>query len=77
MPMHDFIHVNYEEIVDLDETPLNDKRRRTNVVEHDEGTMISFAYHSENFERSKEVITLGANIKDGIINTTQLSFEID
>lgn len=70
MPRDDSIPIDYEEIVDLDEFYLNHKRRRSNVVD-DEEVMVSSEYHNESPKGSKEIITLGADLQDGIMKTTQ------
>jgi hypothetical protein len=41
----------------------------SNVV--DEEVMVSFEYHTKSFEGSKEIITLGINLEDGVKKTTQ------
>jgi hypothetical protein len=72
MPMDDYIPIDYEEIVDLDETYLNNKRRKSNVVV-DEKVMVRFEYHNECPKGSREIIILGVDIEDGIMKTTQNS----
>jgi hypothetical protein len=43
----DSIPIDYEEIVDLDETHLNHKRKKANVVDDVQESIISSAYYSE------------------------------
>ena len=57
MPKDGSIPVNYKEIIDLDETHLNNKMRKYNVV-YDEETIVSFEYHGEICKGGREMITL-------------------
>jgi hypothetical protein len=66
----DSIPIDYEEIVDLDETHLNHKRKKSNVV-GDEEAIVSSKYYNEIPKCNKEIITLGVNLEDGITKTTQ------
>jgi len=70
MPKDDSIPIDYEDIVDLDETHLNNKRRKSNVVD-DEEFMVSYEYYNEIPKGSREIITLGVDLEDGIMKTTQ------
>ena len=47
MPKDVSISVHYEQIVDLEETSLNYKRKNLNVDDHYEKTMVSTKCHSE------------------------------
>ena len=64
----DSIPIDYEEIVDLDETHLNHKRKE-NVVD-DEETIVSYEYYNEIPKGSREIITPGFDLEDGIMKTT-------
>jgi hypothetical protein len=66
------ILVDYEEIVDLDETHL--KRKKTNVVDIQE-VIVSSKYYSEIPKGNREIITLGVDLEDGITKTTQNSIQ--
>jgi hypothetical protein len=72
MTEDDSIPIDYEEIIDLDETHLNHKRKKTNVVDDDE-VIVSSEYYNESPKGSKEIITLGVDLEDGIMKTTQNS----
>ena len=64
------IPIDYEEIIDLDETHLNHKRKKTNVDNVQEA-IISSQYYSESLKGSREIITPGVDLEDGIMKTTQ------
>jgi hypothetical protein len=66
------IPIDYEEIIDLDETHLNHKRRKINVDNVQEA-IISSEYYNESSKGSREIITLGVDLDDGIMKTTQNS----
>jgi hypothetical protein len=68
------IPIDYEEIIDLDETHLNHKRKKTNVDDVQE-SIISLEYYSESPKGCKEIITPGADLEDGIMKTTQNSIQ--
>ena len=70
MTEDDSIPIDYEEIIYLDETHLNHKRKKTNVVD-DEETIVSSEYYNESLKGSKEIITSGVDLEDGIMKTTQ------
>jgi hypothetical protein len=62
--------MDYEEIIDLYETHLNHKRKKTNIDDVQEA-IISLEYYNESPKGSREIITPGANLEDGIMKTTQ------
>jgi hypothetical protein len=64
------IPIDYEEIIDLDETHLNHKRKKTNVDNVQEA-IVSSEYYSESPKGSREIITPGVDLEDGIMKTTQ------
>jgi hypothetical protein len=64
------ILIDYEEIIDLDETHLNHKRKKTNVDNVQEA-IISSEYYSESPKGRREIITPGVDLEDGIMKTTQ------
>jgi hypothetical protein len=64
------IPIDYEEIIDLDETHLNHKRKKTNVDNVQEA-IVSSEYYSESSKGSREIITPGVDLEDGIMKTTQ------
>jgi hypothetical protein len=64
------IPIDYEEIIDLDETHLNNKRKKTNVDNVQEA-IISSEYYSESFKGNREIITPSVDLEDGITKTTQ------
>jgi hypothetical protein len=64
------IPIDYEEIIDLDETHLNHKRKKTNVYNVQEAIVIS-EYYSQSLKGSREIITAGVDLEDGIMKTTQ------
>jgi hypothetical protein len=66
------IPIDYEEIIDLDETHLNHKREKTNVDNVQEA-IVSLEYYSEIPKGSREIITPGVDLEDGIMKTTQNS----
>ena len=68
MANDDFIPNDYEEIVELDETHLNHKKRKENVVDEEELIVIS-EDHDGSPNGSREIITLGVDIEYGIIKT--------
>jgi hypothetical protein len=70
----DSIPIDYEEIIDLDETHLNHKRKKENVVD-DEETIVSSEYYNEIPKGSREIITPGVDLEDGIMKTTQNSIQ--
>jgi hypothetical protein len=47
MPKDDFVLIDNEDVFYLDETPLNHKRRKSNVVDDSEQAMVNSEYHSE------------------------------
>ena len=63
------IPIDYEEIIDLDETHLNHKRKKTNVDNVQEA-IVSSEYYSESSKGSREIITPGDDLEDGIMKTT-------
>ena len=64
------ILIDYEEIIDLDETHLNHKRKKTNVDNVQEA-IVNSEYYSESPKGRREIITPGADLEDGIMKTTQ------
>jgi hypothetical protein len=68
--MDDFIPIDYEEIVDLDKTHLNHKRRKSNVG-YDEDVIARSQYHNESPKGIKEIITPSVDLEDNIMKTTQ------
>jgi hypothetical protein len=64
------IPIDYEEIVDLYETHLNHKRKKTNVDDVQEPIFTS-KYYSESHKGRREIITRGVDLEDGIIKTTK------
>jgi hypothetical protein len=64
------IPIDYEEIIDLNETHLNHKRKKTNVDNVQEA-IVSSEYYSDSPKGSREIITLGVDLEDGIMKTTQ------
>jgi hypothetical protein len=68
------IPIDYEEIIDLDETHLNHKRKKTNVDNVQEA-IVSSKYYSESSKGSREIITPCVDLKDGIMKTTQNSIQ--
>jgi hypothetical protein len=69
------IPIDYEEIVDLDETHLNHKRNKTNVVDDVQEAIVISKYYSESPKCSREIITLGVGLEDGIMKTTQYAIQ--
>jgi hypothetical protein len=67
---YESIPIDYEEIIDLYETHLNHKRKKTNVDNVQEA-IVSLEYYSESSKGSREIITPGAYLEDGIMKTTQ------
>jgi hypothetical protein len=70
MANDDFIPSDYEEIVELDETHLNRKKRKTKVVDEEE-LIVTFEIHDGSPKDNIEIITLGVDLEDDIIKTTQ------
>jgi hypothetical protein len=70
MANDDFIPSDYEEIVELDETHLNRKKRKAKVVDEEE-LIVTSEYHDGSPKGSREIITPGVDLEDGIIKTTQ------
>jgi hypothetical protein len=68
------IPIDYEEIIDLDETHLNHKRKKTNVYNVQEA-IVSLEYYSESSKGSREIITPGVDLEDDIMKTTQNSIQ--
>ena len=66
----DSIPIDYEEIVDLDETHLNHKRKKENVFD-DEEVIVNSKYYNEIPKGSREIITPSVDLEDGIMKTTQ------
>jgi hypothetical protein len=66
----DFIPSDYEEIFELDETHLNCKKRKAKVVDEEE-FIVTYEYHDGSPKGSREIITPGVDLEDGIIKTTQ------
>ena len=66
----DSIPIDYKEIIDLDETHLNHKRKKVNVDNVQE-SFISLKYYSEISKGIREIITPGVDLEDGIMKTTQ------
>jgi hypothetical protein len=64
------IPIDYEEIIDLDETHLNHKRKKKNV-DNVQQAIVSSEYYSESTKASREIITPGVDLEDGIMKTTQ------
>jgi hypothetical protein len=64
------IPIEYEEIIYLHETHLNNKRQKTNIDNVQEA-IVSSQYYSESPKGSREIITLGVDLEDGIMKTTQ------
>jgi hypothetical protein len=64
------IPIDYEEIIDLDETHLNHKRKKTNVDNAQE-SIASSEYYSECPKGTREIITPGVDLEDGIMKTPQ------
>jgi hypothetical protein len=64
------IPIAYEEIIDLDETHLNHKRKKINVDDIQEA-IASLEYYSEIPKGSREIITPGVDLEDGIMKTTK------
>jgi len=71
MSMDVYIPVNVKEIVNLEDTLLNDKRKKSNVVGHSKRIMGVTEDHSESSKGISEIITLGVDLEDGIVNTKQ------
>jgi hypothetical protein len=72
------IPIDYEEIIDLDETHLNHKRKKTNVDNVQEAIVSSEYYNeisNESSKGSREIITPGVDIEDGIMKSTQNSIQ--
>jgi hypothetical protein len=66
----DSIPIDYEEIVNLNETHLNHKGKKTNVVDNEE-VIINSEYYNEIPKGSREIITPGVDLEDNIMITTQ------
>jgi hypothetical protein len=64
------IPIDYEERIDLDQTHLNHKKKKTNVDNVQE-IIVSSEYHSESSKGSREIITPSVDLEDGIMKTTQ------
>jgi hypothetical protein len=73
MTIDESIPFDYEEIIDLDETHLNHKRKKENVVDDVQQVIVSSEYYNEIPNRSREVITPGAHLEDTIMKITQNS----
>jgi hypothetical protein len=71
MKKSDAIPIDYEEIVYLDETHLNHKRKKENVVDDVQEAIIISKYYSDIPKGSKEIITPCVDLDDGIMKTTQ------
>jgi hypothetical protein len=65
------IPIDYEEIVDLDETHLNHKRKKSIFFDDVREAIVSSEYYSEIPKGSRETITPGVYLEDGIMKTTQ------
>jgi hypothetical protein len=74
MANDDFIRSDYEEIVELNETHLNRKKRKAKVVDEEE-SIVTFEYHDGSPRDSREIITPGVDIEYGIIKTTQYTIQ--
>jgi hypothetical protein len=74
MDEDDSIPIDYEEIIDLDETHLKHKRNKSNVVD-DEEVIVNCEYYNESPKGSRKIITPGADLEDGIMKTTQNSIQ--
>jgi hypothetical protein len=70
MAEDDSIPIDYEEIIDLDETHLNHKRKKENVVD-DKEAIVRSEYYNEIPKGSREIITPSVDLEDGIMKTTQ------
>ena len=68
MANEDFIPSDYEENVKLDETHLNRKKRKAKVVDEEE-FIVTSEYHDGIPKGSREIITHGADLENGIIKT--------
>ena len=66
------IPINDANIVHLDETPSSHKRKRPSVLINEE-SIVSIQPGSENSGSSRGIITLGADLDDSVIKTTQNS----
>ena len=70
MSNDDFIPSDFEESVELEETHLKRKQRKTKVVDEEE-LIVTFEYHDGSPKGSREIITPGVDLEDGIIKTMQ------
>jgi hypothetical protein len=61
------IPIDYEEIIDLYETHLNHKRKKENVVDDVQEAIISSEYYNESPKGSREIITQGVDLENGIM----------
>jgi hypothetical protein len=64
------IPIDYKEIIDLDETHLNHKRKKK-MVDNVQEAIASSKFYSESSKGNREIITKGVDLEDGIIKTTQ------
>ena len=70
MANDDFIPSDYEEIVELDETHLNRKKRKEKVVDEEE-LIVTYEYHDGIPKDNREITTPSVDLEYDIIKTMQ------
>jgi hypothetical protein len=71
--MHEDIYIpnDHEHIVDLNETRLNHKIRRSNVIDLNEEVIVNSEYTNENSKSGREIITSSVYLGYVVIKTIQ------